>query len=608
MDLYNELAASVTSAEPDHANFVFLANMVRLGQTRKAVESLERLVANEALPAEVPREAVWRVLGFAYFLDLKEPGRAQFALEQANKEFEARERKQALMQQAGPGDRLARRLLSLLQPGALEEDSARWESFQMGNQLTSSTLGVLRTGREDLITAFRAALRTRLGADVQSTIAAWGNLLRVGADSPEVRREYMRALNGFEREVYYFSPSQRPFRPTRAQRAAFLEQFLRLAGETAEADQARLELFLVSIESRNFDRARGLLQESLQKDGDRAVEGIPEAFEDFLEKPETQPWLEAAMTGVFLEASMRDRIRALLQGPEPQMLMALAAVKSALLRGDVDLARREADLAAGIYGQVLPEERSPRLRHLHARLLAMRAREASLRGLFGEAVTQLQAAEKSMLEAATDDVEYLMEVRFQAALLADRLGRGATAELTQRIQRESERGDDLVAPNWEISNLRASVREAVDEYDKALTEDGVRRWIAAYDYGIAMGKLRRLDASHAALDEVASAVTAPFWLRSKALLELAALEELQDDPFNAARRWAQLAVEDDQPEYVRAWLGFRIAKAHLRIRHRVGEALAALSAIEDRFSGTGLAIQAAELLRTAQTGEDESGR
>jgi hypothetical protein len=468
----------------------------------------------------------------------------------------------------------------------------------MGHQLTSSTLDILRTGRQDVIRQFRQALRARLGADVASTIRAWRDLLSVGADIAAVRREYMRALDGFDREVYYFSPSQRPFRPTRGQRSTYLENYLKIAPDTPEADQARLELFLLSIETGNFTRARGLLTESLDREGEKAIEGIPEAFEDYLEKPETQPWLEAAMKGVFLVPAVRSRITALLDGAEPQMLIALAAVKTALVSGDVDLARKEADLASAIIASVEPADRSPRLKYLHARLLVMQAREAALRGLFGEAVTKLQRAAEDMTVDGTQDVEYLMEVRFQAELMADLLAQGRLDALRQRVTREFQLGDDLVAPNWSVSLLRKLVRTAVAEFDAASPESA-DRWLACYDAGIALGKLRLVDASHAALDEVANRPGVPVYLRRKALLELATLDELQEDPYNAARNWAQLASEEGLPDYVRAWLAYRIAKAHLRIRYRVPEALAALATIAERNTGNPLGLQAEELLRAA---------
>ena len=44
--------------------------------------------------------------------------------------------------------------------------------------------------------------------------------------------EYLRALEGFDEEVYYFSLSRRHFKPSRADQIAYLEPFLELAPDS----------------------------------------------------------------------------------------------------------------------------------------------------------------------------------------------------------------------------------------------------------------------------------------------------------------------------------------------------------------------------------------
>jgi hypothetical protein len=422
------------------------------------------------------------------------------------------------------------------------------------NELTSSALQILRTGRRDVIDDFREALKARLSADLPKTMRGWARLLDKAHELQPVRMEYLRALEGYDREVYYFSPSVRPFRPSRAQRAAYLEKFLAVAGAYPEADRARLDLFLLSVQLRDFKRARDLLAESLAQGGPNAIEGIPEAFEDFIEKPETQPWLEAAMDGVFLDPGLRPKIEAQLTDPEPALLIRMAAVKLALMRGDLDRARLESDSGAAIYGNVVDDQRSPRLRQFYAQLVAFRAREAALRGLFGEAATSFEKAATHLIESGTVELEAVFEYEFQAALYQDRLRAEDRNYLKSRVASEAVHGD---------------------------------------------GKLRLVDESQAALDDLVNQPDCPPFLRRKAMIELAALEEYMGDPYQAARRWADVASAGNISPLKVNWLAYRIARAHLQINHRTQEARAALRAVRESLPGTPLAYLADDLLQSA---------
>jgi tetratricopeptide (TPR) repeat protein len=594
MDLYRELAGSITTSNPEQADFVMLANQVRLGRTREAVAALERLTVNEALPPEIPREAVWRILGFAYLLDFNDSGRAQFCLEQANRAYQLRTLSAEEVDSSV--GRLVQRILDFARPEAPRELPAERE-WLMENQLTASALAILSTGRTELIQAFRRALRARLEANVPATIRTWGRLLELAPELPEVRREYIRALEGFDSEVYYFTPSQRPFQPTQAQRASFLERFLSLVPEGREADSVRLELFLLSIESRNFSRARALILESLRRDGPRAMEGIPEAFEDFLEKPETQPWLEPAMERVFLDPEIRTLIESHLTDPETRLTMILAAMKSALLRRLVDVARTEGDSASALMSTLTAGQRTPGIQSLSARLHVLKSREAALRGLYGEAVNHLERAANDYLAADPSSFEYYYEIQFVAELYRTMLRDQDGNFLRDRVEREATLGDDLMAPNWDVPRLRRALLAAVDEFDKA-GDRSLHRSIAAYDAGVAFGKLRQYEAAHAAFNELVTQGDTPAFVRRRALVELASTEEFLHDPMNAAGRWSQLANEAELPTILRAWLGFRIAQSNLRLGYRIPEARAALQQIIDQVPDSALAEQSRAMLST----------
>src|SRR5690606_28524373 len=126
---------------------------------------------------------------------------------------------------------------------------------------------------------YARAVNARLKGDFARTDQLFGDLLTTATDQQAIQREYLNALDGFDSEVYYFNPTQRPFEPSRFQQAEYLERFVRLVPQSDLGRDVRLDLFLLRIELGSYSRARELLKEEMLADGaESRPEGILEVF------------------------------------------------------------------------------------------------------------------------------------------------------------------------------------------------------------------------------------------------------------------------------------------------------------------------------------------
>lgn len=559
--LYEELASSVKRArDPEMARFIYIANLRRLGRTEQAVNELERLVKNPHTTSSVQEKYLWRLLGYSYLLELDDLDRARTSF------------------------REYRRLTSQTIPTS-QPDSA------------INALQILRKTSPEVARLYARAVKARLDGNFTLTDRLFGELLTTAPQTAAVRREYMNALDGFDSEVYYFSPSQRPFRPTRAQRAGYLQRFVdTVSTTTAVARSARLDLFLLRIEMGSYTNARALLSQALAAaPDDSRPDGILEIFRNYLETPEPQPWINAAMPDVFLHADIRPRLEALAPATEDRLLIGVAATKMALLQGNSDKARKEANAAAAEWTRIPPEAQTESLAELYGRLLVFRAREAELRGLYAEAAEGYDQAIHLLEDKHANNFEMQEEIRYRAALL--RMFVSDYPHMPDRMQSvESLTGTELVNPTWDNKSLQAGVQEYLNLYDE--TTSTLKLW-AAYEAGMCLAKLRHPWQARAALLAAATDST-PAFIQRKASLELAALDESLGDPWNAARRYANLAAFPGVSDNIRLWCSYQIARLHISIGYKIPAARDALGVIVSTRPNMPLAIQARELLISTQ--------
>ncbi|MBX7246105.1 MAG: hypothetical protein K1X53_11455, partial [Candidatus Sumerlaeaceae bacterium] len=418
-DIYAELASGIQRTEdPNITRFLVAANQLRLGQAREAVRSVETMLASGNIPEGLPEPYVWRMLGYGHLIYLSDPHRAMECFAKY------------------------RQLVSL-------QESGTTQSARKTADPVLDALAILKIGDAEMTERYAAALRARINGDFDGMSAEFGTLLAQYKSFPAIRDEYLNALAGYDREIFVFSPSQKPFAPGRQGEIEYLERFVRLTPASPQTDRVKVELFQKYIESRAFDKARTLLSQSLAREqAISPLEGIGDVFSDYLEKPETEPWLEAAMREVFLHPAVRPALDRAVGEAETRFLLHLVSVKLALVDRKLELARTEADGALGTWGEIPEAERTATLHYFYGRLLTFRGREAELRGLFAEAATYYDQALDYLRTNRADEFEFYFEVKFRAAMLRDLLVR--SPELLRKLIRiEQVGGDDLVNPTWD---------------------------------------------------------------------------------------------------------------------------------------------------------------
>lgn len=560
-DVYEELASSVQrTRDPQMARFVYIANLRRLGRTTEAVKQMEELLAGDEDLGSVHRADLWRILGFSYLLELDNPAKAEQCFEHTCN--------------------LTSDALDLEFPDS-----------------TYNALAILRETSPEVVRLYASAVKARLNGNYPDTDRLFGDLLTSAPAVLAVQREYLNALDGFDHEVYQFSPTQRPFDPTVAQRAEYLERLVRLAPDSPYAEDAKLELFLARIEMGSFSRARELLMQALLAlEEDSRPDGLLDIFHSYLEIPELQPWINQAIPEVFLHPDNRPHLEKPIVEPGDRLLLGVVATKMMLLQNKPDQARREADAALAMWNLLPPEEQVDRNAELYGRLLVLRGAEAEQRGLFSEAANEYDQAVKLLTERAVDNFEFQEEVRYRAGLLRTLVT--DAPHLLQRMREiELRVGNELVNPNWEYEGLAGALREYVNVYDT--TTGTVRLW-AAYETGMLAAKMQLQAQARAALYSARSSA-APLFLRRKVLLELAVSDEYTNDPWNAARGYARMADLPGISNEVRLWCSYQIARLHIGTGYKVSAAREALAQIMSLRPETPLAIQAQELLLSTES-------
>lgn len=557
LELYEELAASVKrTRDPEAARFIYIANLRRLGETHKAVEELEKLARDEHTTHTVPASILWRLLGYSYLLEL---------------------------------DDLPRATASFARYAELTSDTLAAED----NYPALNALEILKTTPPAVARLYGRAVKARLDANLPLTNTLFGDLLTSGASCEAIAREYMNALDGFDAEVYQFSPSQRPFLISKSQHTEYLQRLVDTVTTPSEPlRRAKLDLFLLRIQTGHFRRARTLLRDALQSaPPESRPEGILEVFRNYLETPEPQPWINAAMPEVFLHSEIRPLLLSFTTDPADRLLVFVAATKMALMQGRSDQARAEANLAGAEWARLSEEDQAGSEAALYGRVLVLRAREAEQRGLFAEAADAYTQALQLLEEKKVDNVELQEEIRFRGDLLRSWLP-DYPAMPPQWRAIEDVTGAELINPTWDVNALKTGVEMLVDLYDS--TTSTLKHW-AAYEAGICYGKLRQFPLSRAAL-LLATNDSAPSFLQRKALFELAAVDEYLQDNWNAARWYARMAALPSTNENTRLWCSYQIARLHLSINYKTSAAREALALIISARPDSPLAIQAQELL------------
>lgn len=561
-DLYRELASSVLRAEdPVSARFLYVANQQRLGRNADAVRAMEEMLARGEVPAGIPQGQIWKTLGYTYLFSLDEYPKAHRALDNYTS--------------ASRGQRISAR----------------------DDRMLSCAKTLLETSNPQLLSLYTEAVRARLHGDFPATSRLFGRLLDRYGSIDAVREQYLHALDGFDAEVYFFNPSQRPFAPTPKQRLDYLQHFLKHAPPGPMTDSARFALFQTQIESGRYAEARALLTASLDEMTDpKAPDDLAAVFADFIERPEAAPWLQSAMRQVFLHPTVRPLLDEHLASPRARFLLRLSAAKMAIAADAPEQLRIEADAALGAWNQIPSAERSFADHGQYARLLLMRGREAELRGLFSEALTMYDQAESYIAESRADAFEMLFESRYRSELLRY-LSERFPSRAKALAAFEHGVGDELLNPASDPAQLAAGLREQIRQYDLERAAGSPLQYLAAYRAGVLYGRLG-LDAhARAAYHLVVRDANAPAFIRAKSLIELAAIDETGNDPFNSARWLTQASDMPGCTLYEKQWLSYMIARLHLRLDYKTREARDALSIIANTDPETPLAIQATELLK-----------
>ncbi len=546
--LYAELLASVRGAEdPVLPELVGVLNAGRLGREAEAARNLARLLATGRIPAGIPVRTLWRVLGLTQLVAGVSATDARRSLEQfASLPVPAEEARETTV----PGHR------GLGDAGL-------------------NALAILRSGDPEAARLLGRGIQARLRGDPAATEEAFSALLRRRPESLAVQAEYLRALEGFDREVFFFSPGRRDFPMTEAAQIRHLSRFADLCVQSPLAPRARFELFRLCISARRDDQARAILAATLSSPHRAAdMEGTGDFFRAYLDIPEREPWLEGAMRSVFLHPQMQPAVEHALPGPRERMAFHLCAAKLALVRGNTAEGHRSCDAAEAQWDRIPESDRTPADHLDHLRVGVFRARAAELAGEYSPAADLCANAASAAVTTSSGQFDFALEARFRASLLRAAAQRVATVE-REVLACEREAGDDLVNPKWQEGPLRRTAEHFAVIAGRSA--DPGEQSLAALEAGIAAGKLNRPDAARAALQRAAHS-PAP-WIREKALAELVAIAETGNDPWNALRWSRELGAMPGLDDGLRAWLRVRAARHELRMEVNTGQARAALDEI-----------------------------
>lgn len=562
--LYAELAGVIDrTGDPELARFYQLATQVRLRRSADAVREIEAMAAANRLPPQVRLRDAWRMLGYA-------------------------------------------RLLWLHQPEPAHECFRRYAEQLLRDGLTTDTdtdsalnaLAILDTGDKTLITLFARGMRARMQPDYADLTRSFFPMLERYGSLSAVRAEYLKALQGYDREVYVLVPTEHPFEPSRAQRIRYLEHYAALPDRDRRTDGVEAELFRLYIETGQYDTARDLMMSALVQDsGDAPVEGAADLFSDYLDRPEAEPWLQEAMRLVFLNPGVRPSLEERLAEPYPLFLLHLVAAKLALVDGDADTARTEANGALTQWSR-LPAGTTEAHDHArYARLLAIRGREAELRGLHAEAASLYGQAAEYLASSRADDFPFYYECQFRSGML-NALAADEPDFLARVTTIERAAGDDLINPLGDRAALARAALQYHRLYLERMAGEQPGRFVAAYMLGSVLRQLGDDTRARPAFMEAAS-TRAPGFVRVKALWELSGIDDNLGDPYNSARWLLQAAEQAESTPYGELFFSYRIAQNHLVLGIHITEARSALEALAQTVPNSPLATMAAELVINA---------
>lgn len=568
--IYDELRASVRGSEdPRLLELLHVANVARLGRPTEAAAMLQRMVEEHRIPVNVPEADVWKLLGMTRLL----AGAPRTATLAALGRYEAL----ATAAYAVDGERPPR------------------------DDIALNALAILRSGDTALADLHVRALGARLGGNLRRTIDAYTMLLRRNPEMFAVQAEYLRALRNVEREIFRLGPSQILFDVPPATRIAYLELFHRLCPDSVFDGPVTDELLQLHVENGGHAQARALIRREL--DGPRAADVMDRLtgyVTAYLEMPENTPWLEPAVGSVVLEATVFDAVTGRVGDDRTLVLWHIAAAKHALVGGRTAGALGELAAAARLDGGPVG---SAEVAYWRSRRLALEARGEEMRGDHARAAELLRAAASLVSEHRVDEFEMYAELVFRAGLLESQPGAGEGVAALLAAERAA--GDDLVAPTWDRTRLRRGL-DALLAPARAAGDDassGTAR-AAVLLAGVALAKLEAHDAARGALMLAADADSPPP-VRMKALVELAALDEYEDDPWGAARRHDVLCGAGLADRYLRDWSEFERARLHLELHHETDAAAATLARLAGHAAGAPLAVRAQELLDAARHASEQ---
>ena len=573
--IFDELHRSVRGAEdPQLLDLLDAANMARLGQPREAALRLEEMIKQHTTPLNVPEADIWKLLGMTRLIaDAPEP-----SILAALNRYEA------------------------LRKAAYQTEGSRPPASL--DDIALNTLAILRTGDQTAIQLFTAALRARLEGGLTQTINAYTQLLQRRPSMVPVQTEYLRALGNVERDIFRLGPSQAPFNVPPATQISYLELFDRLSPHSPHTPEVVTLLLQLYFENQKFTPARALVLRELSSDRAPAmVAQLTSLMESFLEIPETMPWLPAAVNRVLLDPTVRDNAQRIASNPHSRLIWSTAALHSAIDTGNLKTTEAEMAQARAALNLLRPYEDTTAQR---AHLLILEAALGQLRGDRPSLnVRRLRRAANMLAGGDERDFEVLAETLFQADMLEHFQQYGPDL-LPDLLKAQQLSGNDLFSPTWE----RRRLLRGLDAFLQLSTTAPTKQPSAATTptltllAGVNLAKLKHREAARSAF-LLASDSSSPSFVRQKALIERAALDELEKDLWSAAHAYAQLLELPKFDPSLTDWVRFQQARLHLSLQHMPGEAITTLRAITRRDPHSTLAVRAQQLLDETPNPSDQ---
>jgi hypothetical protein len=561
--IFEKLHQSVRSAEdPRLLELLDAANMARLGNPHEAAVRLQEMIEGRRTPLNVPEADIWKLLGVTRLV----AGAPEASI------LAALDRYATLRNAAYAADGSA--------PPISPDDIAL------------NTFEILKTGDETAVNLFTSALRARLQGGLAETINAYTQLLQRRPHMVSVQTEYLRALGNVERDIFRLGPSQAPFEVPAATQIAYLELFNRLCPDSPHGTEVVALLLQLHFENARFAPARALVARELSSErAEDMVTQLTAHLESFLETPESMPWLPSAVNQVLLDPALRESAQGISPDPHIQLVWATAALHTAIANGNLKASEAEMAQARAAINQLrddqslAPDETA-----------ALRAHVLTLEAAVGAAL---------LATAGDFDFEVLAETTFQADML-EHFHQHAPSLLSDFHEAQRLSGNDLFSPTWERHRLLQGLDAFLRLSAQAATTPATAATTPTLTLlaGVNLAKLKNHEAARAAF-LLASATSSPAFVRQKALIERAALDELENDPWSAAQAYEEISTLPTCDVRLMEWVRFQHARLHLSLHHATAEATSTLEALTRRNPHSTLAVRAQQLLDEASTKDDE---